>query len=82
MKKWMLGLSLVLAMTVVSADQALAQTKSQKGKYTAIGAGAGAVTGVVVGHKKGKSALIGGAVGAGAGYLYGRHKDKKAGRKN
>lgn len=55
---------------------------SKKAKYSAIGAGAGAVTGVAVSKNNSKGAVIGGAVGAGSGYLYGRHKDRKAGRKS
>jgi hypothetical protein len=53
---------------------------SQAAKGTAIGAGAGALGGVLIDKKNGRGALIGGAVGAGAGYLIGRGQDKKSGR--
>lgn len=62
-----------------AAAQTTVTTKkgmSQPAKGAAIGAAAGAGTGLIVGKKKGKSALIGGAVGAGAGYLYGKHRQK------
>ena len=63
-----------------------AQTTTQKkgwssaAKGTAIGAGAGAITGAIISKKKGKGALIGGIVGAGGGYIIGRSKDKRSGR--
>ena len=89
MKKVLYGLSMVFALTVISANvnEPSAQTKTKKGwsrkaKGAAIGGAAGAVTGAAVSKKNGKGAVIGGAVGAGAGYLYGRHKDKKKGRKS
>ncbi|RZK80728.1 MAG: glycine zipper 2TM domain-containing protein [Pedobacter sp.] len=53
---------------------------SAAAKGTAIGAGAGALTGVLVDKKDGRGAIIGGVVGAGAGYLIGRDKDRKSGR--
>ena len=53
---------------------------SKAAKGTAIGAGAGALTGVLVSKNKGKGAIIGGVLGAGAGYIIGRKKDKKDGR--
>jgi ElaB/YqjD/DUF883 family membrane-anchored ribosome-binding protein len=53
---------------------------SSAAKGAAIGAGAGALTGVVVSKKDGKGALVGGLLGAGAGYVIGRQKDKKTGR--
>ena len=49
-------------------------------KGAAIGAGAGAVTGVIVSKKDGRGAVIGGLAGAGAGYVIGRSQDKKDGR--
>lgn len=79
MKKVIGILSLAFALTVGTADQAQAQTKSTAKKSAIIGGAVGAGTGVIVGKKKGKSAIVGGAVGAGAGYLYGRHRDKKKG---
>ncbi|MEJ6979373.1 YMGG-like glycine zipper-containing protein [Pedobacter sp. P351] len=53
---------------------------SKAAKGAAIGAGAGAVTGVLVDKKDGRGAVVGGLVGAGAGYVIGRSKDKKDGR--
>jgi hypothetical protein len=52
---------------------------SKAAKGTAIGAGAGAVTGAIIG-KNVKGAVIGGAVGAAGGYIIGRAQDKKDGR--
>ena len=52
---------------------------SSAAKGTAIGAGAGAVTGAIIG-KNVKGAVIGGAVGAAGGYIIGRQNDKKTGR--
>jgi uncharacterized protein YcfJ len=49
---------------------------SHRKKDAVIGAGAGAVTGAIIGHGA-KGAVIGGVVGGGAGYLIGKHKDKK-----
>ena len=61
------------------------QTQEKKGwssaaKGAVIGAGAGAVTGILVDKKDGRGAAIGGVVGAGTGYIIGRQKDKKTGR--
>lgn len=62
------------------------QTQSQKkgwssaAKGTAIGAGAGAITGIILDKKDGRGAVIGGVVGAGTGYVIGRSKDVKSGR--
>lgn len=53
---------------------------SSAAKGAAIGAGAGAVTGILVDKKDGRGAVIGGVVGAGTGYVIGRAKDKKTGR--
>lgn len=53
---------------------------SSAAKGAAIGAGAGAVTGILVDKKDGRGAIIGGVVGAGTGYIIGRDKDKKSGR--
>jgi hypothetical protein len=83
MKKLMYRLVILgsLALTTSSNAALHAQTtkKSKKAKYTAIGAGVGAGTGIILGKNDSKSGIIGGAVGAGAGYMYGRHKDKKNG---
>ncbi|MBC7743777.1 MAG: hypothetical protein H7096_01595 [Flavobacterium sp.] len=59
------------------------QTKrgwSSAAKGAAIGAGAGAVTGILIDKKDGRGAVIGGVVGAGTGYVIGRKKDKRTGR--
>ena len=53
---------------------------SSAAKGAAIGAGAGAVTGILVDKKDGRGAVIGGVVGAGTGYVIGRSRDKKSGR--
>lgn len=53
---------------------------SKAAKGTAIGAGAGAITGAIISKKKGKGAIIGGIIGAGGGYIIGRKEDKKDGR--
>lgn len=53
---------------------------SKAAKGAAIGAGAGAVTGIIVDKKDGRGAVVGGLVGAGAGYVIGRSQDKKDGR--
>lgn len=53
---------------------------SNAAKGAVIGAGAGAVTGVLVDKKNVRGAVIGGAVGAGTGYVIGRAKDRKTGR--
>lgn len=53
---------------------------SDAAKGAVIGAGAGAVTGVLIDKKDGRGAAIGGAIGAGTGYLIGRKKDRESGR--
>ncbi len=53
---------------------------SSAAKGTAIGAGVGALGGVLIDKKDGRGAIIGGLTGAGAGYLIGRDRDKKSGR--
>lgn len=72
--------------TYSSYEQPAAQTQSAKqgwssaAKGTAIGAGVGAVTGVLVDKKDGRGAVIGGLIGAGTGYAIGRSHDRKTGR--
>jgi hypothetical protein len=71
--------------TVVNQQPAAAEPAQKKGwssaaKGAVIGAGAGAVTGILVDKKDGRGAAIGGVVGAGTGYIIGRQKDKKTGR--
>jgi len=53
---------------------------SSAAKGTAIGAGVGALGGVLIDKKDGRGAIIGGLAGAGAGYVIGRDRDKKSGR--
>ncbi|RYG18582.1 MAG: hypothetical protein EOO07_08620, partial [Chitinophagaceae bacterium] len=53
---------------------------SSAAKGTAIGAGVGALSGVLIDKKDGRGAIIGGLAGAGAGYVIGRDRDKKSGR--
>jgi hypothetical protein len=53
---------------------------SKAAKGAAIGAGAGAVTGIIVDKKDGRGAAVGAVVGAGTGYIIGRSKDKQDGR--
>jgi hypothetical protein len=53
---------------------------SSAAKGAAIGAGAGAITGVLVDKKDGRGAIVGGLLGAGTGYVIGRQHDKKTGR--
>lgn len=53
---------------------------SAAAKGTVIGAGAGALGGVLLDKKDGRGAIIGGLVGAGTGYLIGRDQDRKSGR--
>lgn len=53
---------------------------SQAAKGAAIGAGAGALGGILIDKKDGRGAIIGGVVGAGTGYLIGRSQDRKSGR--
>ena len=53
---------------------------SSAAKGTAIGAGVGAVTGVLIDKKDGRGAVIGGLLGAGTGYVIGRSHDRKTGR--
>lgn len=67
-----------------SSTEAAAPAKkkgwSQAAKGAAIGAGAGALGGVLIDKKDGRGAIIGGVVGAGTGYLIGRGQDRKSGR--
>jgi hypothetical protein len=53
---------------------------SHAAKGAAIGAGAGAVTGIIVDKKDARGAIIGGVLGAGTGYVIGRAKDRRTGR--
>jgi hypothetical protein len=53
---------------------------SSAAKGTAIGAGVGALGGILIDKKDGRGAIIGGLAGAGAGYAIGRSRDVKSGR--
>jgi hypothetical protein len=53
---------------------------SHAAKGAAIGAGAGAVTGILIDKKDARGAIIGGVIGAGTGYVIGRGKDRRTGR--
>jgi hypothetical protein len=53
---------------------------SHAAKGAAIGAGAGAVTGILIDKKDARGAIIGGVIGAGTGYVIGRDKDRRTGR--
>jgi osmotically inducible lipoprotein OsmB len=79
MKTFKIYFLLILAFLVLAGSAAQAQTPkkgwSNKAKGAAIGGGAGAVTGAVLGG--GKGAIIGGAAGVVGGGLIGRNKDKK-----
>lgn len=50
---------------------------SNASKGAVIGAGAGAVGGVILAKKKGAGAIIGGVVGAAGGYVIGKDMDKR-----
>lgn len=79
MKSLRIVFALFLMFFVLAGSSVQAQTPkkgwSNKAKGAAIGGGAGAVTGAVLGG--GKGALIGGAAGVVGGGLIGRNKDKK-----
>ena len=75
--------SAIAALAAVSIGLAGCESMSDRQRHTAIGAGAGAATGAVVGKatggNAGTGALIGGAVGAVAGNLWSkRMEDKRA----
>jgi uncharacterized protein YcfJ len=79
MKTFKMYFLLVFAFLMLAGSAAQAQTPkktwSNKAKGAAVGGGAGAVTGAILGG--GKGAVIGGAAGAVGGGLIGRKKDKK-----
>ena len=68
--------------TAVNEAPAPAKKKgwSQAAKGAVIGAGAGALGGILIDKKDGRGAIIGGVVGAGTGYVIGRAQDRKSGR--
>ena len=53
---------------------------SDAAKGAVIGAGAGALGGVLIDKNDARGAIIGGVVGAAGGYIIGRAKDRKTGR--
>ncbi|MEE1944122.1 YMGG-like glycine zipper-containing protein [Pedobacter sp. KR3-3] len=53
---------------------------SDAAKGTAIGAGVGALGGILIDKNDARGAIIGGLAGAGAGYAIGRAEDRKSGR--
>ncbi|MEO8174536.1 MAG: YMGG-like glycine zipper-containing protein [Sediminibacterium sp.] len=53
---------------------------SDAAKGAAIGAGAGALGGILIDKNDARGAIIGGVVGAAGGYIIGRAKDRKTGR--
>jgi YMGG-like Gly-zipper len=65
--------------TTTTAEQPATKRKgwSNAAKGTVIGAGSGAVVGVIVSKDKIKGGVIGGLLGAGVGYVIGNEKDKK-----
>jgi hypothetical protein len=72
--------------TTTTSSAGTTTTQSQKkgwssaAKGTAIGAGVGALSGILIDKKDGRGAIIGGLAGAGAGYAIGRAEDRKSGR--
>jgi outer membrane protein OmpA-like peptidoglycan-associated protein len=75
--------SAIAALTAASVGFAGCQSMSERQRHTAVGAGAGAATGAVVGKATGGSAatgaVVGGAIGAVAGNLWSkRMEDKRA----
>ena len=79
MKTFKIYFLMLVTFLLLAGSAAQAQTPkkgwSNKAKGAAIGGGAGAVTGAVLGG--GKGAVIGGAAGVVGGGLIGRNKDKK-----
>lgn len=75
--------SALVALAAASVGFAGCQSMSERQRHTAVGAGAGAATGAVVGKATGGSAatgaVVGGAIGAVAGNLWSkRMEDKRA----
>jgi outer membrane protein OmpA-like peptidoglycan-associated protein len=71
------GLRVVTVVTAAALALSGCESWSRTKKGAAIGAGAGAAAGVLIGHSA-KGAIIGAAVGGAAGALIGRHMDKQA----
>ncbi|WP_461787656.1 YMGG-like glycine zipper-containing protein [Pedobacter sp.] len=72
--------------TVTTSSAGVTSTQAQKkgwsdaAKGTVIGAGVGALGGVLIDKNNARGAIIGGLAGAGAGYAIGRAEDRKSGR--
>jgi hypothetical protein len=72
--------------TVTTSSAGVTNTPAKKkgwsdaAKGTVIGAGVGALGGVLVDKNNARGAIIGGLAGAGAGYAIGRAEDRKSGR--
>lgn len=64
----------------VTSTQAKKKGWSDAAKGTVIGAGVGALGGVLIDKNDARGAVIGGLAGAGAGYAIGRAEDRKSGR--
>ncbi|WP_113661427.1 YMGG-like glycine zipper-containing protein [Pedobacter nanyangensis] len=64
----------------VTTTQAKKKGWSDAAKGTAIGAGVGALGGILIDKNNARGAIIGGLAGAGAGYAIGRAEDRKSGR--
>jgi uncharacterized protein YcfJ len=87
MKKYIMLLTLLLTFLMAGNDVNAQTTRhrhhrkwSNRAKGAAIGGGAGAVAGGLIGHGVG-GALIGGAIGAGGGYIVGDARDRSNLRK-
>jgi hypothetical protein len=65
---------------VTTTEAAKKKGWSDAAKGTAIGAGVGALGGVLIDKNDARGAIIGGLAGAGAGYVIGRAEDRKSGR--
>lgn len=65
---------------VTTTTQAKKKGWSDAAKGTVIGAGVGALGGVLIDKNNARGAIIGGLAGAGAGYAIGRAEDRKSGR--
>jgi uncharacterized protein YcfJ len=77
MKKFLMFFTLaLLCISTANFAQTTHRKWSNRAKGAAIGGGAGAIAGGLIGHGVG-GALIGGAIGAGGGYIIGDAKDRK-----
>src|SRR5687767_9066470 len=78
--------SAILALAAASVGSAGCQSMTDRQRHTAVGAGAGAATGAVVGKATGGNAatgaVVGGAIGAVAGNLWSKRMDDKRAEMN